>query len=145
MSGLRLIAGVALAACVLARPPLVAQRPPAPKAAAAPTPAQIKLDLEKIKKGRTLPIFPADGMEDTDGATGLRFDNPSPFNLTVLLVGPTTERIDVAPDRMQTVTVLPGNYEIAVTATGRDIPPFYGKQTVVANMRFLHKLIVPAF
>jgi hypothetical protein len=142
MSGLRLLAGVALAASALATLPLLAQQPP-PPAAAAPSPAQIKLELEKIKKGRTLALMPADGMEDTDGATVLRVDNTSPFNLVVLLVGPTTQRIEMGPERMQTLTIEPGDYEIAVTVVGRDLPPFYGTQRIVANMRFRHKFVIP--
>jgi len=143
MSGLRLFAGVALAAIALSARSTPAQQPPAP-AAAAPAPAQIKLELEKIKEGRTLALMPADGMEDTDGATVLRVDNTSPFSLVVLLVGPTTQRIELGPERMQTLTIEPGDYEIAVTAVGRDLPPFYGRQKIVANMRFRHKFVIPA-
>jgi len=145
MSGLRLLAGVALVASVLAPLFVHAQQPPAPKAAAAPTPAQIKQELEKIKKGRTLGLTPGDGVETRDGTTVLRFDNTSPFTIVVLVVGPTTDRIEVGPDRMQTRTVEPGNYEIAVSVAGRDLPPFYGTETIVANMRYRHGFVIPAF
>jgi hypothetical protein len=126
---------------------LAAQQAPTPAAAPATplTPTQIKQELEKIKKGRTLGIGPAEGVEDAEGATALFLDNPSPFNLIVLLVGPTTARVELGPARMQTLAVEPGVYEIAVTVVGRDLPPFYGTQTIVKNMRFRHQFIVPNF
>lgn len=145
MGGLRLLAGVALAASVLSAPLLVAQQQPPIEFDPTPSPssAQIKQELEKIKKGRTLAIRPAEGMEDTEGATVLRFDNSSPFILIVLLVGPTTQRVELGPDRMQVLTIEPGAYEIAVSVVGRDLPPFYGTQRIMRRMRFVHKFVIP--
>jgi len=124
---------------------LAGQQPPEPKAGDGPSPAQIKQQIEKIKAGLTVTIMPADGMEGTEGETVIRVDNPSPFSLIVLLLGPTTQRVEVKPDRMQVLNVAPGDYEIAVTVAGRDVPPFYGRQTVLANMRYRHRFVVPVF
>lgn len=145
MGGLRLLAGVALAASVLSAPLLVAQQQPPIEFAPtpAPSPAQIKQELEKIKKGRTLALIPATGTDDSGGATILRFDNPSSFNLIVLLVGPTTQRVELGPDHMQVLTIEPGAYEIAVSVVGRDFPPFYGTQRIMRRMRFVHKFVIP--
>jgi len=130
----------------MAVPPLTAQQPPAPATAPTParSPAQIKQELEKIKKGRTVAIYAATGSDEPDGTTELRVDNPSPFSMIVFVVGPTTERIELEPQRMQTLTVDPGDYEIAVRVVGRDVPPFYGKQTIIANMQFRHQFVIPA-
>jgi hypothetical protein len=107
------------------------------------SPAAIKHELEQIKQGRTLAILQATGTDDSGGATLLRFDNPSPFKLVVLIVGPTTERIEIEADRMQTLTIEPGDYEIAVRVVGRDVPPFYGRQKIEPNRLFRQKFIIP--
>jgi hypothetical protein len=123
------------------------QTAPAPAAAVAPapaTPAEIKQELEKIKKSRTLGIIPSVGTDDSGGTTVLRVDNTSAFTLVVLIVGPTTLRLELGPEGTQTLAVDPGDYEIAVTVVGRNLPPFYGKQTIVANMRFRHQFVIPA-
>jgi len=112
--------------------------PAAPQAA-----AQIKQELDKIKKGRTLPLLPTDGAEDAGAGTRWQVDNTSPFDLVVLIVGPTTERVTLGPYRMQTLNVKPGEYEVAVTVPGRDVPPFYGKQKITAKKLFRHKLSIP--
>ena len=94
MHGCRLLAAAALVAIAVATPSLFAQQQPRPApAAATESPEQIKRELDRIKKGRTLAIMPAAGFDDGDGATALRLDNASPFSLIVLLVGPTTQRI----------------------------------------------------
>ena len=146
MRGLRVlaaVAGVAVAWSAFAQPPQnTASATPVPLP---PTSEQIRRMVETVKKGRTVPIVPADGMEDTEGETVLRVDNPSPFPLTVFLLGPTVQSVTVGADQMQTLTVEPGTYEIVVTVNGRDLPPFYGKQTIAANMRYVHKFIVPAY
>ncbi len=137
------------AACLvsaLALPAFARQQPvDTPTVDAQPAPDQIRKELEQIKKGRTLALRAAEGMEDTDGNTVLRIDNASDFPIVILLVGPNTERIELGPARMQTLTLAPGDYEIAVRAVGRDVPPFYGRQTIVANMRFRHQFVLPAF
>jgi len=79
-------------------PPLAAQQPSDQTPAAAPaSPEKIKQEVDKIKAGRTLTIFPAPGTADAGGATTLRFDNTSPFSLIVLLSGPTPQRIELLP------------------------------------------------
>ena len=148
MRGLRRVAVAFIAVGALATSALIAQQPATqtpPAAAAQDSPEKIKQELEKIKKGRTLAIAPAQGIDGAgaNAETTLRFDNTSPFTLVVLLVGPTTERIELGPERMQTVTLAPGNYEIAMTVTGRGLPPFYGKQAIAANMRFRIQFVIP--
>ena len=140
MRGFRALA-LALAVGASAPHVLIAQ---APAAADQNSPDKIKQDLEKIKKGRTLALIPAQGSDDSGGETVIRFDNTSPFDLIVLLVGPTTERVELGPDRMHSLTIEPGKYEIAVTVVGRNLPPFYGRQTVEPKLRFLHKFVIPA-
>ena len=138
-----LVVAVVFAAGVLAGP-TAAQAQTGAAAAADATPApQIKVELEKIKKGRTLGLNPALGIENADGATELQLDNPSPFNIVVLVVGPTSRRVEIGPMRMETLAISPGDYEVAVTVIGRDLPPFYGKQTIVAGMHFRHQFLIP--
>ena len=129
MRGCRLLVAAAIAAAA-------AQAP-------STSPAEIRQELEQIKKGRTLAIPQAPGTDNAGGATLLRVDNPSPFRLVVLIVGPTTERIEIEADRMQTLTIEPGDYEIAVRVVGRDVPPFYGRQKFEPNRIFRQKFIVP--
>jgi len=125
--------------CLLVAAAIAAAAAQAPSA----SPAEITRELEQIKQGRTLAIPQAPGTDIAGGATLLRVDNPSPFRLVVLIVGPTTERIEIEADRMQTLTIEPGDYEIAVRVVGRDVPPFYGRQKFEPNRLFRQKFIIP--
>jgi len=141
MRGCRMCVAAAIATIVLAPPASLAQQPPA--AAATTSRDAIARDLDKIKKGRTLAITPSDGTDEPDGVTVLQFENSSPFPMVILVVGPTTERIELGSERMQTLTVQPGDYELAMTVVGRDLPPFYGRQKVVESLAFRHRFIIP--
>ena len=145
MRALRFVAATTMVLSLVSLSGVSAQQPPGPVAAAAPaTPEAIKQELEKIKKGRTLGIIPSIGTDESGGMTVLRLDNASPFQLVVLVVGPTIRRLELGPEGTQTLNVEPGAYEIAVTVVGRNLPPFYGTQRIVANMRFRHQFVVPA-
>ena len=143
MRGCRIVGAAAVAAIVAGSPVLFARQQPPAAEATAPRPEQIRQELDKIKKSRTLSILPAQGTDDSGGATLLRVDNASPFSLVILIVGPTTQRVELGSDRTHTLTVEPGDYEIAVTVVGRNLPSFYGKQTIIANMLFRQKFVVP--
>jgi hypothetical protein len=146
MGGCRGVVSAALVALACLTPRVVAQQQADAAAVGAPqSPEQIKQELEKIKRGRTLTaIYPTAGTDDSGGATLLRLENASAFNIIILVVGPTTQRILLEPEHIQTLTVEPGDYEIAAIVVGRNVPPFYGKQTIVGNMRFRHQFNVPA-
>ena len=141
------VSAVLVTAGAVSTPRVSAQQPAAAVPAVpvvAKTPAEIKQELEKIKKTRTWGIIPAVGTDDSGGTTLLRVDNTSAFPLIVLIVGPTVERVELGPEGTQTLTVEPGQYEIAVTVIGRNMPSFYGTQRIVANMRFRHQFVIPA-
>jgi hypothetical protein len=142
--GARRFVAVALAACVVTAPSLIAQAPGAPAPAVTMSPAQIKQEVDKIKKGRTLLLVPALGTDDPAGATTIRLDNTSPFDLVILLVGPSAQRVELGPNRMQTLTIEPGDYEVALTVVGRNLPPFFGKETITPKMQFRHQFVIPA-
>jgi hypothetical protein len=146
MRGCRMCAAAAIAAFVSIPPSLCAQQPQQDSAAAAaPSPEAIRRELEKIKTGRTLVINPADGTNDSDGATILTVENGSASDLIVLVVGPTTRRVELGSERMEMLTIEPGDYELAVTAVGRigrTVLPFYGRQKIVAGMSFHHKFVI---
>ncbi len=145
MRALRFVAATTMVLSLVSLSSASAQQPPGPVAAAAPvSPEAIKQELEKIKKGRTLGIIPSVGTDESDRMTVLRLDNASPFQLVVLLVGPLVQRIELGPEGTQSLTVEPGDYEMAVTVVGRNLPPFYGTQRIVANMRFRHQFVIPA-
>ena len=139
--GARRFVAVALAACVLLTPSLMAQTP-AP--ATTMSPAQIKQEVDKIKKGRTLLLVPALGTDDPAGETTLILDNTSPFDLIILLSGPSAQRVELGPNRMQTLTVAPGDYDVVLTVVGRNLPPFFGKDTIAPKLRFRHQFVIPA-
>jgi hypothetical protein len=146
MRGCRTFAAVAIAVVALIPPSSRAQQPPDSRTAATPSRDDIRRELEKIKKTRTLTLLPAEGSDDSDGATVLRVENASPFDLVLLIVGPTTQRIQLAPERMQMLTVEPGDYELAVTVVTRgrrDVLPWYGRQKIVGGMAFRHKIVIP--
>jgi hypothetical protein len=141
-----MFAAAAIAAVALVPPSLIAQQPPASGALAAPSRDDIMRELERIKKTRTLILLPAEGSDDPDGATVLRVENAAPFDLVLLVVGPMTRRIELAPERLQILTVDPGDYELAVTVvarSGRDVLPLYGRQKIVGGMAFRHKIVIP--
>jgi len=140
----RLVSAALVASTCLTAPAFAQQRAGSAAVDAAYSPERVKQELEKLKRSRTLTIFPAAGSDDSSGSTVLRLENASEFNLIILVVGPTTERLVLEPERVWALTVEPGDYEIAFTVVGRDVPPFYGKQTVAPNMQFRHKFNVPA-
>jgi hypothetical protein len=137
MRGLRTLLVVCVVAGAFAPSMLLAQAPP----------NEIQQELEKVKKAHPLALAPAEGTADENGATTLRLDNTSRLDVVVLVVGPTTARIELGTDRMQTLTLLPGDYEIAVVPAvppGVTVPSLYGKQTIAPAMRFVHKFVIPA-
>ena len=144
--GCRRLISAALVALTCLTAPAFAQQQAGSAAVvdAAYSPERVKQELEKLKKGRTLTIFPAAASDDSSGTTMLRIENSSAFNMIILVVGPTTERLLLEPEHVRMMTVEPGDYEIAFTVVGRDVPPFYGKQTIAPNMQFRHKFSVPA-
>ena len=145
MRALTFFAAATMVLSIVSLPGVSAQQEPGPSVvAASPSPEAIKQELEKIKKGRTLGIIPSVGTDESGGMTVLRLDNTSPFQLVVLLVGPTIQRIELGPEGTQSLIVEPGNYEMAVIVVGRNLPPFYGTQRIVANMRFRHQFVIPA-
>ena len=136
MRGLRTLLVACLVAGAFAPPMLLAQEPL----------DKIQQELEQVKKTHPLGLLPADGVEDENGATTLRLDNTSRLDVVVLVVGPTTARVELGPERMQTLTLQPGDYEIAVVPSvprGLTVPSFYGKQTIAPAMRFIHKFVIP--
>ena len=136
---------VAIAVLLIATGALTAPRIAAQQQSASPVSADaIRNELEAIKKLRTLPILPATGTEDSGGATLLYVENASAFPIAVLLVGPTTDRVELPQGGVRTLKVLPGDYEIGVKAVGRDLQSLYGKQTIEPKRRFRHKFAVPA-
>src|SRR4051812_44378699 len=103
MRGCRMCIAAAIATIGLAPAAARAQAQQQAAATAAASRDDIKRELDKLKKARTLAINPADGSDDTAGATILRFENSSPFSMVILVVGPTTERVELGPERMQTL------------------------------------------
>src|SRR3954466_13930736 len=132
MSARRILLAVALAA-VVATPSVIAQAP-----AVTMSPAQIKQEVDKIKKGRTLLLVPELGTDDPAGETTLSLDNTSPFDLIILLSGPSPQRVELGPNRTHPLTVEPGEYEVVLTVVGRNLPPFFGKDTIVPKMHYRH-------
>jgi hypothetical protein len=135
MRRFRSLVAAALVAASVCAPPLAAQD----------SAASIKQELERIKKTHPQALFPAQGAEDASGTTTLRLENASSLDVVVLIVGPTTERIELGTDRMRALTVAPGDYEIAVVAVTRipNVPALYGRQTVTPNLRFSLKFVIP--
>ena len=141
-------ARLALAVLLIATSAAFVPRPAAQQTTASPATApsadEIRQEVEAIKKLRTLPILSAAGIDDAGGATTLRIDNASAFPIAVLIVGPTTSRIELPSEGVRTLGVLPGEYEIAVKAVGSDLPPLYGRQTITDKFRFRHQFAIPA-
>jgi hypothetical protein len=136
---------VAIAVLLIAIGALAAPRLAEQQRSVSPVSADaIRNELEAIKKLHTLPILPATGTEDSGGGTLLHVENASAFPIVVLIVGPTTERVELPQGGARTLKVLPGDYEIAVKAVGRDLQSLYGKQTIEPKRRFGHKFAVPA-
>ena len=146
----RCLAAVLVACSVLVGPSLAAQSVPtlhelqlAPIPQQDMTPAQIRQAIDKVKKGRTLLIVPAVGLDDPQDNTTLALEDKSPFPLSVFVAGPTTFRVDLQPEETPVFSIEPGEYEIVVQVTGKDLPPFYGRQTVEAKKRFRHQFVIP--
>jgi hypothetical protein len=76
------------------------------------------------------------------GRTEIVVENSTSYALTVLLSGPASQRIPVGAGASQSVTVSPGNYEIAASVSSPNVIPFYGRVSFGANMTYSEKFYI---
>ena len=77
-----------------------------------------------------------------DGQTAMAVENATSYTLTVLLSGPASQRITLAPNTSQSVTLTPGSYEIAASVSNPSVTPFYGKEAFGANTLYSEKFFI---
>lgn len=106
--------------------------PPPPIAIASPPamePSAAGRAIAAIRTGEhgTLPPARITGSNRTGGTT-LAVRNATTFALRFLLAGPQEADVTIAPGQTATMTVAPGDYEVAASVSSPTVTPFYGMQ-----------------
>jgi hypothetical protein len=114
-----------------------------PTGALAPSDNTIQQEIGKIRNGRNAPMPPAQAAAaNLGGQTGILLENGTTYTLTVFVSGPMSQRIQLAPGGSKTLTLSPGNYEVAASVSGPGVVPFYGKETLSANTQYTERFYI---
>jgi hypothetical protein len=76
------------------------------------------------------------------GQTGWIVENGTACNLTVLLSGPISQRMDLVAGTSQTLRVSPGSYEVAASVSCPNVIPFYGNLNLGANTQYSERFYI---
>jgi hypothetical protein len=89
----------------------------------------IRSGIEQVRRGRysNVPILSTGRVSGLNGTASLTIENASRYPLRVLLSGARSSELRVSAGDTLSTTLPPGNYEIAVTASGGSLLPFYGQ------------------
>lgn len=90
-------------------------------------PARQNIDEIRSQNPGALPPAEVTG-RNRGGATTLSVKNDTQYTLHVFLAGPQSQVLDLLPGYNQTITIVPGQYEIAARVDAWNVKPFYGTQ-----------------
>jgi hypothetical protein len=103
----------------------------------------IQHEIATIRNGRNAPMpAPQATATNLGGQTGMALENGTSYTLTVFLSGPANQRIQLAPNSSQTVTLAPGSYEIAATVSSPGVTPFYGEELFGADTQYSERFFI---
>ena len=112
--------------------------------ASPPGPPPVSNPIIPIRSG---PHTPAPRVQATaaelNGQAALVIENGTTYLLTVYISGPLSETLTVMPGKAHMITLAPGTYEIAASVTTPNVLPFYGTETLSANMRYAQRYALP--
>jgi hypothetical protein len=89
--------------------------------------AREAIDEIRSQNPGTIPPAQVTG-RNNGGATTLDVKNTTEYTLHVFLSGPRSAVLNLPPGYSQTLTIVPGQYEIAARVDAFNVRPFYGTQ-----------------
>jgi hypothetical protein len=103
----------------------------------------VRGEIDEIKKGKHEEMPPAEAAEPAlGGETGTEILNDTPFTLTFYLTGPLTQRVVIGPGDSKSMSVPPGDYEVAVRASSKSVIPYYGQQRYNPNTKYSEHFMI---
>lgn len=69
-------------------------------------------------------------------------ENGTSLPLSVLVSGPVSQKIEIPAGASQTISLPPGNYEIAASISSPDVNPFYCDERFAANTQYSEKFYI---
>jgi hypothetical protein len=103
----------------------------------------IQQEIGRIRDGRNAPMPPPQAARaNLDGRTGMDIENGTSCTLSVFLSGAVSHKVQLAPGVSQTVTLPPGNYEVAATVSCPNVVPVYGKENLGSNTQYSEKFYI---
>jgi hypothetical protein len=107
-------------------------------------PDDIQDEVAKIRQASPAPLPPPQATAAAlGGQSAMVIENGTTYQLTVLLLaGPKSQRIQLAPGHSQTVSFAPGNYEVAASVSSSSVTPFYGKEVFNADTQYSERFYI---
>jgi hypothetical protein len=72
------------------------------------------------------------------------FENGTQDALRVLMSGPSEQRIELAPGRSTSFSLLPGTYRIAAVVQRSNVVTFYGEEALPSGVKYTSHFVLPA-
>jgi hypothetical protein len=94
----------------------------------------IRQEIDKIRSSphETMPSAQATGMA-LGGKTSITVENATEYVLSILIAGPVTQKIDIAAHASETISLLPGDYDVAARVSNPTVIPFFGRHNYAMN------------
>jgi hypothetical protein len=96
--------------------------------------AKIRQEIDKIRSSphETMPSAQATGMA-VGGGTSITVENATEYLLSIFISGPVTKKVDIAARTSETISLAPGDYDVAARGSDPSVVPFFGRQNYAAN------------
>jgi len=108
----------------------------------------VQAQIERIARSNSYSPFPVPTVSVTDstadGVSRWVFENGTQDALRVLMSGPSEQRIELAPGRSTSFSLLPGTYRIAAVLQRRDVLTFYGEEALPSGVKYTSHFVLPA-
>ena len=86
-------------------------------------------EIEKIRRGPHESMPPAEASPGGIGEPSLTVENGTKYTLTILLSGPTSQKLQIVPGGSQSISIIPGSYEMAARVSDPNVIAFYGNES----------------
>lgn len=88
-------------------------------------------DIGRIRNGQhaDLPRSQGRPTQGLNGASEYAVENSTDYVLTILMSGPSPQRVQIPPHAIQSIRVTPGTYEIAARVSDPSVIPYYGTES----------------
>ena len=99
-----------------------------------PAANSIQDDINKIRNAphEAMPATQA-ARASLGGQTSMTVENGTNYLLYFYLSGPTSQKLEIATGRSQTLRLPPGHYEVAAKVSDLSVIPFYGTEDYAPN------------